>query len=360
MNDWGEGVLALEPTFRRAPSAHNTQPWTLRAEGDALALGWDPARELHVGDPTRRDLWLSVGAFAESLVVAAASAGVGVGVEWDVSTRRSIAGRLVEQQLVTGLFTSANLVGRHSARGPYAAPWATAADVHAVAAAADLTETGASLTVVPGTDVDDLLPDADRWSCEPPALVDELRHWLRLDHGDPRYREDGLSDVALALTAAQARSLRVALSSRVWPLLRRAGGPSVLGAASKIAGRGTVVAFHAPVDRVTRRRRARQGAAAGLARGGYPGVAHPSGQCAGGRARNCRPARRGRRPRGGSGARRLPGALGLPDRPARRRADHVGPARGPGGLRGPGVAPPKGTFGVGMPRRFTRGQLRSV
>ncbi|WP_295699965.1 hypothetical protein [Lapillicoccus sp.] len=258
MSDWGTRVLALEPAFRRAPSAHNTQPWTLRAEadagaeGDALVLGWDPTRELHVGDPTRRDLWLSLGAFAESVVIAAASDEVGVGVEWDVSTRRSIAGRLVEQPLLTRHFTSEDLAERHSARGPYAAPWATIADVDAMAAAAGLAGTGASLTVVPGAVVDDLLPVADRWSYEPPALVDELRHWLRLDHGDPRYREDGLSDVALALSPAQAGALRVALSPRVWPLLRRAGGPSVLGAASKIDGRGTVVAFHAPVELAAR------------------------------------------------------------------------------------------------------------
>lgn len=252
MTEWTDRVLALEPAFRRAPSAHNTQPWRLRVDGDALVLGWDPARQLAVGDPTRRDLWLSLGAFTESLVIAAASDGVGVGVTWEVSPRQTVAGRLVQQDAAPGLFTSAELESRHTARGPYAPPWTTVDEVGAVAAAAGLTKSGAGLTLVPDPVVDDLLPIADRWSYEPPALVDELRQWLRLDHRDPRYREDGLSDVALALSAVQARVLRIAMSRRVWPVLRRAGGPALLGAASAISGRGTVVAFHAPLEAATR------------------------------------------------------------------------------------------------------------
>lgn len=243
MSTWTRRVLALEPVVRRAPSAHNTQPARLHVDGDALVVGWDPARELVVGDPTRRDLWLSLGAFVESVVTAGASEGIGVGVEWRLDARAHTVARLTEKPCETVVFTADELRRRRCARGPYADPATSAAEVADVAATAGA---GDGLVVVPVAVVDELLPVADRWSWTPPALVDELRDWMRLDHGDPRYHEDGLSDVALALTPGQSRALRLATGRRVWPLLRRVGGPSLLGAASAISGRGTVVALTAP------------------------------------------------------------------------------------------------------------------
>ena len=46
---------------RMAPSIHNTQPWHMRLEGDALTLELDPARTLPVVDPALRQAWISCG-----------------------------------------------------------------------------------------------------------------------------------------------------------------------------------------------------------------------------------------------------------------------------------------------------------
>lgn len=46
----------------RAPSVHNTQPWSFRAEGSVIELHADPRRGLRVADPRGRERLISCGA----------------------------------------------------------------------------------------------------------------------------------------------------------------------------------------------------------------------------------------------------------------------------------------------------------
>jgi hypothetical protein len=62
-----------------APSVHNVQPWDFHLEGQRLTITIPAARRLTAGDPTGRELWLSLGACAETLVVAGRQFGL-VGV----------------------------------------------------------------------------------------------------------------------------------------------------------------------------------------------------------------------------------------------------------------------------------------
>jgi hypothetical protein len=64
-----EKFKALEPHFYRAPSAHNTQPWRLHYAADSVKLNYDPMRSLPISDPTHRDLFLSLGAFVETVLI---------------------------------------------------------------------------------------------------------------------------------------------------------------------------------------------------------------------------------------------------------------------------------------------------
>lgn len=69
-------LLARAADWGRAPSAHNTQPWEVTATGpDTLHLGWHADRVLEVGDPTRRDLFLSLGCVTEAIAIVAADLG---------------------------------------------------------------------------------------------------------------------------------------------------------------------------------------------------------------------------------------------------------------------------------------------
>jgi nitroreductase len=69
-------VLAL-----RAPSVHNTQPWSWRVGPDAVELYADRDRHLAATDPDRRDLLVSCGAALHHLRVALAADGFAVDVE---------------------------------------------------------------------------------------------------------------------------------------------------------------------------------------------------------------------------------------------------------------------------------------
>lgn len=79
----GVGLEMLE-LASLAPSSHNVQPWHVRClESRRWELSLDPRRFLPATDPTRREMWLSVGAFVENLHVAAANRGLRMHVQAD-------------------------------------------------------------------------------------------------------------------------------------------------------------------------------------------------------------------------------------------------------------------------------------
>lgn len=63
-----------------APSVHNTQPWRLRLGGDVLRIYADRSRQLHVLDPTSRQLMISCGCALMNARVALAGSDVEVQV----------------------------------------------------------------------------------------------------------------------------------------------------------------------------------------------------------------------------------------------------------------------------------------
>jgi hypothetical protein len=87
--------------------------------------------------------------------------------------------------------------------------------------------------------------------------VDELRGWLRLRPGHPRYDRDGLTDRALALSRVEARLLDAALRSLA--VTRRLGVPALLAASGRglLRGDGSVLVLTGPAgeDRVAAGRR---------------------------------------------------------------------------------------------------------
>ena len=236
-------VRRLEPDLWRAPSAHNTQPWTLRYGTDAVTVGWDPDRTLPAGDPTGRDLRLSVGAFVETCLVVCADAGLAVEFVPDPDERSHRVGRLVgAARRYATPFDTAAVRARATNRGAHLPGPVPPADL-AVAEAM-----GAELVTVPGRRLVPLLAAADRHLFGDARVAAELRSWLRLTPRHPRYHVDGLTDRALDLSRAQAVGLRVAL--RGLPVLRRAGLPRLLAAASGglLGDDHTVLVLVGPAD----------------------------------------------------------------------------------------------------------------
>ncbi|MEU4779914.1 nitroreductase [Micromonospora sp. NPDC023633] len=220
---------ALEPLCWRSPSAHNTQPWRLDHRPGAIRVGWDQAYTLPAADPSGRDLRLSLGAFVETCLVVAADAGLGMEFVADhcVAERRVGWLRASPHRYDTP-FNAAQVLTRRTHRGRFSA----GPDAEVVAAAdAVARASGGTVRAVPDAGLlARLLRVADRQTYADPAVVGELRSWLRLTPAHPHYHADGLTDRCLGLSGREATALRVALAA--YPALRRLGLSRLLAAAS--------------------------------------------------------------------------------------------------------------------------------
>jgi hypothetical protein len=236
---WTDALRALEPLCWRAPSAHNTQPWRLAYGDREVAVGWDPADALPAGDPTGRDLRLSLGAFVETCLVVAADAGLDIRFEPDhrEGARRvgwlRPAGRRYQTR-----FGATTVRDRATHRGAYTA----GPTPEVLAAAGEIARAGGG-SLRPAA-VDGLLAAADRHLYGDPAVVRELRGWLRLTRTHPQYDLDGLTDRSLRLARAEALGLRAALAG--YPALRPLGLPRLLAAAARIPPGGQVLVLTGP------------------------------------------------------------------------------------------------------------------
>ncbi|MFG1625353.1 Acg family FMN-binding oxidoreductase [Kribbella sp. NPDC049227] len=94
-----------------APSMHNTQPWRFRFAGWEVEVYRDRERELPAEDPSRRMLYVSLGAAIFNLRVAAAARGIGSQVRHLMDQRRP--------DLVAVVELDAPLTGAMAGLAPY-------------------------------------------------------------------------------------------------------------------------------------------------------------------------------------------------------------------------------------------------
>ena len=208
----------LEPQFFRAPSAHNTQPWALRYLPERVELQFDPVRELPAGDPTRRDLLLSLGALTEAVLVAASSVGIPLEFEPEFDGEQLRVGAFRRAgSLYATPFTPDDLTRRQTSRLEYLPGRLTADEL---ADARSQLGGDADLHELPTRDLVDLNVVAERHLYDSPVVVEELRSWLRLSNRHPRYREDGLSYECLGLGRAEAAAVALLLRPRMYRLVR--------------------------------------------------------------------------------------------------------------------------------------------
>lgn len=241
-----ETLLAdLVALAARAPSPHNTQPWSPRvvagADGPAVEVAVVPSRTLPAGDPTSRDVLLSLGAWVECAAVGAAAAGRELLVE------PLPALRALDALPVHGPADPARPVLRVRLGGAAAGPaTATPDDVRSRAVyRGDLAGDPAVYAELPAGA---LAPGLSLRAVDPAVLArlvrwggvgtfarrpvaEELVHWLRLDPRHPGYARDGLSDRVLLLPPALAR-LAAPITRRPW---LRDPALALLGAAGRAA-----------------------------------------------------------------------------------------------------------------------------
>ena len=221
----------LEPWFFRAPSAHNTQPWVLAYEPEQIELRFDPRRHLEAGDPTRRDLLLSLGAFVEAVLVTASAEGIALEFTPAIDLESARVGVLSEgAHPYETRFRPVDLERRRTSRLAYASGRLSEGELAAVRSQL---RSGEQLHELGARDVVELFTTADRWMYETPPVVDELRSWLRLTKHDPRYELDGLTYECLALSRLEAHALGLLLRPRVYRFVPMLGLHRLFTASAK-------------------------------------------------------------------------------------------------------------------------------
>jgi len=186
---------------RWAPSAHNTQPWRFTSLCDGrIAVHWEPERTLAISDPTRRDLYLSLGAAIESAILGATDPPLAFLASEDERT----VGYLQPVETQPGhddRQLAASLSSRHTARVAHL-PQAVPADVLQTLQE-EARRSGCVLSVQSEPHaicrLARLARQATAAQFADPAIQEELWHWLRLDPRDPAYRRDGLNAECLNL-----------------------------------------------------------------------------------------------------------------------------------------------------------------
>ena len=217
----------LEPWFYRAPSAHNTQPWVLAYERDRIGLDFDPERHLAVGDPTRRDLLLGLGAFVETVLITCAAEGIPLRF---APSEDKVGGFVPSDRVYGTPFGLDDIDRRRTSRLRYE-PGRLPAE--ALAAARRHLAPAERLHELAARDVLPLFATADRHMYESEATVRELRRWLRLSKRHPDYYRDGLTYECLDLSPVEARALALLLRPTMYRLLRATRLHRALTAASK-------------------------------------------------------------------------------------------------------------------------------
>lgn len=244
-------LVEVAGTANLAPSVHNTQPtrWRLADDG-ALWLLADRDRRLKVGDPTGRDLLVSVGAALEATELALAAHGLAIGhLDTPPASNQQLDPLVRVELTATAPTALPDTVARRATwrRGFAPAPaavtrgleaWATTrTDITFVAAPAELAA------------ISDLNEAASLRVYRNRPYREELVSWMRLKSSDPRFGVDGLSAPALGLSAIEAFGAGIALNDPWFGFLDRVGvAAGLVSEARKTKGSAAILIFHRPAN----------------------------------------------------------------------------------------------------------------
>ncbi len=240
-----EELLAVAEEANLAPSAHNTQPVRWQRDGTGrLTLTLAPARLLPVGDPEGRDARLSGGGALQGTIWALARRGLGI-KGWEThgdSLQLEIGGdpQHAPDRAVLDKRTT------------YRAGFAPSDEGHRQVLAAicrertDVTSTTGTSQVAELAELND---SASLGFMRRTAFRQELYSWMRFSNNDPRWRHDGLSAEALAMSGPEALAARLILRRPLFEILDLLGATgAIVSERAKTLTATALVAFHRPAN----------------------------------------------------------------------------------------------------------------
>jgi hypothetical protein len=190
---------------------------------------------------------LSLGAFVEAMLIAAADNQVPITFEPEIDFSRYQIGRFaLSSKLYDSHFTSADLLARQTSRLAYAGG---TLDSTVVEELNHILNNEIALHMLNARDLEPLMGEANRAMFGSAAVVNELRHWLRLT-GPEQYRSnDGLTAQCLNLTRPEAFALKFVLHPAVHPWFCRLGLQTFLArqAAEILKSTSHVLALSQPI-----------------------------------------------------------------------------------------------------------------
>ena len=179
-----------------APNGHNTQPWRFRLGASRIDIMPDFSRRTPVVDPDDHHLFVSLGAAAENLALAAAARGQPGMVRFDPANGGTVAFDHAPARAVPSALFEA-IPRRQSTRADYDGRAVGAAELAVLAKAAAIP--GVELVLL--TDriridhLRDLVLAGNSAQMADPAFVRELKSWLRFNPRQALRTDDGLYSV---------------------------------------------------------------------------------------------------------------------------------------------------------------------
>ena len=212
----------------RAPSAHNTQPWAIAWEGDAMSIFIRQDRALPAVDASGADMLHAIGALLENVLLTLH--------QRDRKPSYQIAGRVEpDRPVVTIQWKPAAesrpdptlyrmIPVRQTSRLPYDLRPISSQDLDALQSVVDAP---CVLNVLTGhdefTEIRGLVAIATAAQLRDSAVTEELYRWMRFTPRDRRWFRDGLNADCLGLRRWEARVLRSLLAPKVLGLFGRWG-----------------------------------------------------------------------------------------------------------------------------------------
>ena len=189
-----------EKYFYRTPSAHNTQPWVLRYDQEVVNLSFDESRALADGDPTNRDLLLSLGAFVETVLIVTSHFKHHLEFVTDIDLAKHHIGFFRQStQPYKTTFNLEDIQKRQTSRLIYKKDKVSPRIIEELNVQSD----GFTIHVLESIALIDLFRISDHYIFHNIPVLKELRQWLRLSKSDPRYFKDGLNGECLNLDGFQ-------------------------------------------------------------------------------------------------------------------------------------------------------------